>query len=434
MTHLVFHHDHTQLPPASDSLLPVQLYCLSGKSRGDIRTIGSPIVKKIKQLNTQIPAQVIDFLSITLAVTAADTFVLRRDAANGWARQLSIKLPLTEPDVWKQLKGRLEKAFQFLSGDMWEFEFVDGGYPPPKKYQNSFQYLKLTDLDCACLFSGGLDSSIGAINLLAEGRNPLLVSHAYRGDNTHQKKIASVLSSEMHCPRLALHSYPLSANRETDTSMRTRSCSFLAFGALGACVVQMISQQEYVDLFVPENGSISLNAPLTSRRIGSLSTRTTHPYFIKLVQEIFETANIPCTIRNPYQFKTKGEMIAECQDHQLLEKIINHTVSCSRWKRNNKQCGICVPCLIRRAALHAGGIKERTEYLFNNVADVLKETDRKDDLLALCIAIDQKSTRNFTRAILDSGPLTTGQFQDYKKVSSRNLEEIKTYLEAIKVL
>ncbi|MXE16511.1 DNA-binding protein, partial [Escherichia coli] len=62
----------------------------------------------------------------------------------------------------------------------------------------------------------------------------------------------------------------------TDITMRTRSLNFLALAAVGACAVQEISQQEKIDFFVPENGFISLNAPLTPRRIGSLSTRTTH--------------------------------------------------------------------------------------------------------------------------------------------------------------
>lgn len=39
-------------------------------------------------------------------------------------------------------------------------------------------------------FSGGLDSAIGAIDLMEKGRAPLLVSHAYKGDKTYQDKIA----------------------------------------------------------------------------------------------------------------------------------------------------------------------------------------------------------------------------------------------------
>ncbi|MDX1765513.1 MAG: hypothetical protein R3313_01015, partial [Candidatus Saccharimonadales bacterium] len=195
VTQLFFHHNHQNLPPASDSLLPVQLYGLSGQSRGDISVIGNQVVEKVKRLGVQLPSQVMDFLTIALAVTAADSFVRRSGTEDGWTRLLSIHLPLHEPARWLPLKKDLERALHFLSGDMWNFEFTEGGYPPPQPYrqQDRFQLISLRGLDCVCLFSGGLDSAIGAIDLLADGRSPLLVSHAYKGDKKHQDQIAQSL-------------------------------------------------------------------------------------------------------------------------------------------------------------------------------------------------------------------------------------------------
>ena len=405
MTQLIFHHDHKQLPAAADELLPVQLYGLSGQGRGDISVIGNPVIDKIMRLGVKLPSQVMDFLSIALAVTAADTFVQRSESADGWTRQLSIQLPLHNPDLWKPLKDEMESALHFLSGDMWKFEFQSGGIAPPTPYRSRdrFQLIKLRGLDCVCLFSGGVDSAIGTIDLIEEGRSPLLVSHAYKGDKTHQDKIAVSLHGRYS--RLSVNANPVSTNGETDISMRTRSCNFLAFGAVGACAVQTISNQESVELIVPENGFISLNAPLTSRRTGSLSTRTTHPHFIGTIQRIFNSVGMPYQIRNPYQFKTKGEMVADCQNRELLAGIVSNTVSCSHWKRTNQQCGVCVPCIIRRAAMLAGGISEETEYFFEDLVDVFDGTDRRDDLLALSIAVDQKSKRKLGPWIADSGPL-----------------------------
>jgi hypothetical protein len=434
MTQLIFHSNHNNLPPASDTVLPVQMYGLDGQGRGDISIIGSPVLEKLKRLGVRIPIPAMDFLSIALAVTAADTFVRRSDASDGWTRQLAIQLPLHEPERWNPLKKQLEKAFHFLSGDMWEFDFVEGGCPPPNPYRLSerFKLLKLRGLDCVCLFSGGLDSAIGAIDLIAEGRSPLLVSHAYKGDKTHQDEIAANLLGRYS--RFAVNAHPVSANGETDITMRTRSVNFLAFGALGACAVRVINQLDKIDLIVPENGFISLNAPLTLRRIGSLSTRTTHPYFIESIQDIFDSAGIPCTVHNPYQFKTKGEMVFNCKNGQLLASIVDNTVSCSHWKRSNQQCGVCVPCIIRRSALRAGSLQEQIEYSFNDVADVLNEPDRRDDLLALSIAIAQKSSRKIGLWISDSGPLPPSQFREFQKVFSRGLDEVELYLKAEGVL
>ena len=119
MTELVFHHDWHQLPIANDSLIPVQLYGIDGKhSRSDIGVIGNPIIDKIQRLGVQISNKAIDFLSIALAVTAADTFVLRSESADGWTRQLSLTIPLCEPENWIHLKEDLERALHFLSGDI----------------------------------------------------------------------------------------------------------------------------------------------------------------------------------------------------------------------------------------------------------------------------------------------------------------------------
>lgn len=434
MTKLVFHHDHQLLPQSQENLMPVQLYGRSGKGRGDISFIGNPVIDKVKRLGVLIPSQVMDFLTIALAVTAADTFIRRSDSHDGWTRQFAIQLPLHNPDRWLPLKTDLENALHFLSGDIWNLELLDGGFPPPEPYRqrSRLRMIQLRELDCVSLFSGGLDSAIGAIDLLSQGRSPLLVSHAYKGDKNHQDQVAYALSGRFS--RFGVNAVPCKYAGNTDITMRTRSLNFLAFAAVGACAVQAVSQQEEVDLFVPENGFISLNVPLTSRRIGTLSTRTTHPHFISSIQKIFQLAEIPCRIINPYQFMTKGQMVRNCQNRQILESIVNNTVSCSHWKRSNRQCGICVPCIIRRAALHTGGISEDVGYTFDTIADVLNETDRRDDLLALRIAITQKLSRKTGTWVIDSGPLPAENFNDYQKVFLDGLNEVEDFLKAEGVL
>ena len=105
-------------------------------------------------------------------------------------------------------------------------------------------------------------------------------------------------------------------------------------------------------------------------------------------------------------------------------------MSCSHWKRSNQQCGVCVPCIIRRAALHAGGIGEDAEYTFGAVADVLNQTDRRDDLLALSIAVTQKATRKLGPWIADSGPLPPAKFKSFQKVFLDGLDEVEAFLKA----
>lgn len=431
MTKLVFHHDPQLLPADDNDLLPVQLYGLGGDRRGDVSVIGNPIIDRIKRLGIELPVQVMDFLTISLAVTSADTFVRREDSDDGWAREFSIKLPLNDPDRWDAIKKELQSALHFLSGDIWSFDFEKGGYPPPAPYlaKNRYKLLNLKDLDCVCLFSGGLDSAIGVVDLIEENRKPLLISHGYTFDQGQQDKVASYLNGKFE--RLVLNADPHSAVGPHDVTMRTRSFNFLAFGVVGAYAVQEVNQLNYVDFFVPENGFISLNAPLTNRRVGSLSTRTTHPHFLEAIQKIFDYVGINCKIKNPYQFKTKGEMVKACKNPKALRNAVSDSVSCSHWKRPpHKQCGVCVPCIIRRASLHAGAVSETTDYQFNNVADVYNFDDRRDDLIALSIALATKSTRKIGAWISNGGPLPGSDYKEFQKVFINGLDEVEAFLNA----
>ena len=64
---------------------------------------------------------------------------------------------------------------KFLTGDIWHINFIKRKWlletALPK--QN-----KTNNYNCASLFSGGMDSLISTINLMQEGKNTLLISHA----------------------------------------------------------------------------------------------------------------------------------------------------------------------------------------------------------------------------------------------------------------
>lgn len=90
MTQLTFHHDIDQLTNLPDDVIPVQLYGMGDKNL-QIAHIGNKVLDRVKRLGIELNNQVMDFLTIAMAVTAADTFVLRKDTANGWCRSFSIE-------------------------------------------------------------------------------------------------------------------------------------------------------------------------------------------------------------------------------------------------------------------------------------------------------------------------------------------------------
>lgn len=430
MTHVVLHPQPEQLPSATSDCIPVQLYGQDGRTHRPISAIGNPLFDPIQRLGIKLPTEVFDFLTLALAVTAADTFVLRKRAADCWTREIHLVVPLVVPETWQPLQKKLQDILHFLSGDIWKIEFTEGGMVAPRPYSRRQRYrmAKIRRLDSVCLFSGGLDSAIGAADLLYTERKPLLVSHAYPGDKSYQSTVSAQLKG-VFTP-FGLNAHPVSHTGDREITMRTRSFNFLAFGVIGAYAIAAANNIQQVDLFVPENGLISLNPPLTPRRVGSLSTRTTHPYFLDTMQSIFDAVHIPVKIVNPYQFKTKGEMLSECLSQETLNSILPLTVSCSNWKRKRMQCGRCVPCLIRRAAIFSTSRGDDTPYQNPDLQRVFRADTNRDDLFAIASAVNRLSPELVNQWIMNSGPLPTDEETRamFKDVFVRGMQEVKLYL------
>lgn len=432
MNRLVFHIDEDAVP-AKDIGGTAQVLLYGPRpTRLGSGSIGGKLDLAIRRLGVPVNPIAFDFLSIALAVVAADTFLDRETwAPNGWARELELDIPLAKPAVWQNVASDLEHALRFLSGDTWKLAFRSGGKEPPSKeavLRHFRTHIGIGPTDCVCLFSGGLDSLIGARQLVDEGRTPLLVSHSYRGDQSYQKYLAPRLGKTL--PRFAANANPVfSGPNKNDTSMRTRSLGFLAYGVVAAsAVLTKKPSMDFLELFVPENGFIALNAPLTRRRIGSHSTRTTHPSFLGQVQAIFDKVGLPIRLENRYRHSTKGEMLLDLKPGRELADTALATVSCGKWKRKSKQCGHCVPCLIRRAAFAKANITDTTSYQYS-VEEAWDRNDIRDDIMAMLVAIgrDKKGQRH--RAIA-SGPLPLDPLEraGWFDVHERGLGEVRAYL------
>lgn len=433
MNRLDFHTDEAEIPDNdADGAVHVYLYGSRPKRIGSA-SIGRTLDLAVRRLGVAVDPIAFDFLSIALAVVAADTFVDRsRNSGNGWSRELSLSIPLARPTAWQAVAGDLERALGFLSGDQWKLSFTDGGKTPPSReaiLRHHRSHIGIGAADCVCLFSGGLDSLIGARQLVDDGRTPLLVSHSYRGDQSYQRALAPRLGRKL--PRFAANANPVfSGPNVNDTSMRTRSLGFLAYAVVAASALKAKnSSPQPIDLFVPENGFIALNAPLTRRRIGSHSTRTTHPSYLGQMQTIFEAMNLPARILNPYRHMTKGEMLVDLAPAEELERTAVSTVSCGKWKRKSQQCGHCVPCLIRRAAFAKAGIADTTSYQYQDLSAAWDRPDVRDDIMAMLVAVGRDKRGSRQRAIA-SGPLPDDAVEraGWFGVHERGLEEVGSYL------
>lgn len=95
-------------------------------------------------------------------------------------------------------------------------------------------------------------------------------------------------------------------------------------------------------------------------------------------------------IENPYQYRTKGEMLAGCADQVLLKSEAALSTSCGRYKTYGyRHCGRCMPCQIRRAAFLAWGIADTTDYVFEDLGKDDEDHARFDDVRSAAMAIEE---------------------------------------------
>jgi hypothetical protein len=122
----------------------------------------------------------LDLLILAGVIYAADTRISRtRFSEDSWTREIELELPVCDPALWTVQVPLLERMLRFLSGDIWTIGFRRR--PPAFSMLTPPRPLTRPAYDRISLFSGGLDSLVGAIDLLAAGRRPLLISHAAEG-------------------------------------------------------------------------------------------------------------------------------------------------------------------------------------------------------------------------------------------------------------
>ena len=415
---------------APENLIPQQMdgekkyfSTYSNPQRDNVGYFGRTLKKDIERAGLRPSVAVWDFTTIALSVAAADNSIHRKTSADGWTRQIDLTVHLSEPSVWEPVKLTLQKTLKFLTGDFWYLTFKNGGVNPPKA-KNIKQY----DCDCVSLLSGGIDSLVGAIDLTSDNHKPIFVSQIVRGDATTQREYAKRIRPESAHFQWSHKIHPPSG--ESEGSTRGRSIVFFAFAALASSAINTQNEGP-VKVFIPENGFISLNIPLNSGRMGSFSTKTTHPVYLAGIQNIWSKLDIGIQLISPYQFKTKGELMYECRNRSLLCELINESVSCGKYRVHTMQhCGRCVPCMVRRAAFLKAEIVDITTngYKFNNLsfAGLMHGPNDVGAMAKACHKISQVGIHNFISSNLFFAD--TDKRNNFEGVITRGFKEIEDFL------
>jgi hypothetical protein len=397
---------------------------------GAIGSVGTSVLHEfVTTMGRTAATRAWDLAGLAMAAIAADRHFNRAlISEDGWTRVIETTIAVSDPGLWGALRPLVERMLSFLTGDIWSVEFVGGGLqpPPPKRA------IGARPETCVSLLSGGLDSLIGAIDLNAGGKTPFYVSNRVKGDCSRQSVFAEAVGAKDRL--VALNHNARTGTDLPEISQRPRSLAFIAFGVLTATTLDRYKSGAVVDLFVPENGFISLNVPLTRLRAGSLSTRTTHPIFIQDMQTLLDNLDLHVRLVNPYKFKTKGEMMVECSDQSLLAGLAPESMSCGRSGRTYRHCGRCLPCLVRRAAFFHQGqsiARDTTYYAKPTVAGQFKEPSfrKYDDVMQCLAAIDivqRLGARKWIGPAITAGKIPNPQ--PYRDVAIRGLSEIESFL------
>jgi hypothetical protein len=407
--------------------LSVVLYSREAKTnRG---SAGAAIVEELRRKKLAPHRRAWDFLSIALAVTAADLAGHRNRSSDGWTREFELSIAVAEPEFWTTQIPALRDLLSFLTTDRWRLTFVPGALYPEQPSQPIYPAH-----DCVVLLSGGLDSFTGTLDLVAQGHSPHAVSQSVRGDAEKQRRLAALIDGSMS--HLQLNHNTHVPDPENPPSQRARSVVFFAYGILAATTLPKHVDGAHIPLFVCENGFIALNPPLTGSRLGSLSTRTSHPVVLGLLQRILDAADLRVRLENPYAYQTKGEMLLDAVRQDELRQYAHETTSCGRFKRYGyRHCGRCLPCLIRRSAFHRWGVLDRTEYVYADLSLDDPEHARSDDVRAAAMAVAEVADIGIDEwlGVALSSPLIGQSVPQLREVAVRGLTEIGDFLQTFHI-
>jgi hypothetical protein len=335
---------------------------IDGKACGITLKIGS----LSRSLVSSLPDRAIDLVEIAAFVYAIDASISRgglRDEhmAAKWYRRFQVELPVRELRLWSNpdVKRDLEETLAFLSGDQFDFTFIQLGAEirEPGRFFNFGQEGSWSP-DTVMLFSGGLDSYAGALEEIIERKSKVaLISHS---SSTKIAPIQRALTNGMANklgPDMLMH-FPMRVQLRSGTNIegshRTRSFLFAAMGMVTAVAFGKDRIAFY------ENGVVSLNLPPVGNVLGTRATRTTHPQTLSRFGGLFSRIfGKPLRADNPFFWRTKTEVVETIARLGMRDQIA-HTRSCADVHNQTRQyvhCGRCSQCIDRRFAVLACGLE-----------------------------------------------------------------------------
>ena len=293
-----------------------------------------------------------DLLDMATVIYRIERQLQRRGPSNPNVRY-ELSIPLRDPKSWAgKPRKLLEDLLGFLGNAVWEVE-------PLQRARSATGFSGTAhrngSVDRVALLSGGLDSACGAGAGFVSPKDTRLCSFYTTRPKHLQRDIAAQLGfaepTQWH-------------QRGTAGPGRSFYYRSFLFLALAAATAESWGAREIVQF---ENGVLASAVP----PVPSLSmTRHAHPelhsLFCELVNSILRGK---WKVVNPLWQMTKREAVEALRQKigaEPAKKIVAVTQSCwnlsaphvfgvrklgSATKHANEQCGVCIPCIVRRTAI-----------------------------------------------------------------------------------
>lgn len=319
--------------------------------------------------SVQLSSLAQDLIEIGVYLHQSDRLV-ERDL-DSWSRSLDYHVAVSDVDRWESLAPLLGTISSFISGDQIRFNFHPRRHKPAWSSKIPKPQIAPSSVT---LYSGGMDSSAGLSELLKRGIQTLAVTQ-YSNRLQDRADLLEDLGrvSGGTTPLIAFRVAPrrtrvlpyrgLQASQLRDVESTWRLRTFLYLALAGATADALHVNR----ILMFENGILAHNLPFDPFVIGARSTRHAHPRFLGLMEQLFQQLfQRSLTIRNPFQFLTKGSEAGRLAEFTLAmpdsPSLVARTNSC--WYFPNlvarfahlsgrpiTHCGACMPCKIRRLAV-----------------------------------------------------------------------------------
>ena len=246
------------------------------------------------------------------------------------------------------------------------------------------------DVDEVALWSGGLDALAGlytrqkqsprkAFALLGSGSN----DQNYARQQRVFHGLQDLLPNRLDLCRVPIR-FDQSSQAPKNPFSRARGIVFMLLGS--ACAYL----RGLKVLHVYENGIGAINLPYRKSAVGLDHSRSVHPETLLGVGRLMSgLTGDNFKVRNPFLFNTKAEMIRLLAQDGRSE-LVALTSSCDsphRKPQQPAQCGYCSSCILRKQALAASQLEDKSHYIVPHGS-----SPAQDFRLYLDSMLDQVST------------------------------------------